>query len=218
MKQLPVASLGHLKDQTLLNPTTTLSQEESSFDALGDLGPRLRELRNEKKMTLAELSLRSQVSIGMLSHIERGQTSPSLKTLERLRLALEVPLARFFEREDSALRDDGTVVRANARSRLPFKKLGLTKERLSPPGHSDLDLLMLVIEPGGGSGNEPWTRRGEKAGLVLEGTFELYVGDARHVLQEGDSFQFDGSQPHTFRNPNATPARVLWIIKSDEAG
>ncbi|XRC93776.1 helix-turn-helix transcriptional regulator [Ottowia sp. VDI28] len=132
----------------MLTSITTPLQEESDYDALGDLGARLRELRNEKKMTLAELSLRSQVSIGMLSHIERGQTSPSLKTLERLRLALEVPLASFFEREDPAPKNEGTVVRAHARARLPFKKLGLVKERLSPPGHSDLDVLMLVIEPG----------------------------------------------------------------------
>lgn len=202
----------------MLTSITTSPQEESGFDALGDLGARVRELRNEKKMTLAELSLRSQISIGMLSHIERGQTSPSLKTLERLRLALEVPLASFFEREEPAPKNDGTVVRAHARARLPFKKLGLVKERLSPPGHSDLDVLMLVIEPGGGSGAEPWTRQGEKAGMVLEGTFELHVGDASHVLREGDSFQFDGSQPHTFRNPSSATARVLWIIKSDEAG
>ncbi|TDP62052.1 helix-turn-helix domain-containing protein [Roseateles toxinivorans] len=197
---------------------TTSQEEEGGFGALDDLGARLRELRNEKKMTLAELSLKSQVSIGMLSHIERGQTSPSLKTLERLRLALEVPLARFFEREEPKPANNGTVVRATARSQLPFKKLGLVKELLSPPGHSDLEMLMLVIEPGGSSGPEPWTRRGEKAGLVLEGTFELHVAESSHVLEQGDSFQFDGRQPHFFRNLADSRTRVLWIIKSEEPG
>jgi len=183
--------------------------------ALDDLGSRLRELRSEKAMTLAELSLLSQVSVAMLSHIERGQTSPSLKTLERLRIALGVPLASFFVRGEARSSRDDLVVRANQRSRLQFEKLGLVKELLSPPGHSCLEVIMLVIEPGGGSGAEPWTRNGEKAGLVLEGRFELTVGERICTLEQGDSFQFDSSQPHWFRNLAATNSKVLWIISSD---
>ncbi|MCJ0764025.1 helix-turn-helix domain-containing protein [Variovorax terrae] len=201
------------------DPTASLPDEEAASSAtLNQLGSRLRELRAEKGMTLAELSLRSQVSVGMLSHIERGQTSPSLKTLERLRLALEVPLARFFEVESARPKDDGIVMRAAHRRSLPFPKLGLTKELLSPSGHAGLELLMLVIEPGGGSGSEPWSRIGEKGGLVLQGSFELHVGDQIHMLNEGDSFQFDSSQPHFFRNIGKGQAQVLWVIKSDEAG
>lgn len=208
-----------MKDRIVPKPLTASLEDEGSFEALDDLGARVRELRAQKKMTLAELSLRSQVSIGMLSHIERGQTSPSLKTLERLRLALGVPLASFFERNNPQSVSNGTVVRADARAQLPLKKLGLVKELLSPPGHSDLEMLMLVIEPGGGSGPEPWSRRGEKGGLVLEGTFELCIGDSRHLLQSGDSFQFDSGQPHYFRNlSDGDLARVLWIIKSSDPG
>jgi transcriptional regulator with XRE-family HTH domain len=185
--------------------------------ALDDLGARLRELRSEKAMTLAELSLLSQVSVAMLSHIERGQTSPSLKTLERLRIALGVPLANFFVRGEMRSGQDDLVVRANQRSRLQFDKLGLVKELLSPPGHSGLEVFMLAIEPGGDSGPEPWTRSGEKAGIVLEGRFELTVGERVCVLEAGDSFQFDSSQPHRFRNPASFGTKVVWIISSDAA-
>lgn len=167
-------------------------------------------------MTLAELSLKSGVSIGMLSHIERGASSPSLKTLERLRLALQVPLASFFGPEQKD--ESGEVVRKAERTQLTFDRLGLVKELLSPPGHSELEVLMLVLEPGGSSGDEPWTRNGEKAGLVIEGRFELTVGDRVHVMEEGDSFQFDSRQPHSFRNLASGESRVLWIINSDEPG
>lgn len=206
-----------------LQSTDPISSMPAEDDAeasatLNQLGLRLREMRADKGMTLTELSLRSQVSVGMLSHIERGQTSPSLKTLERLRLALGVPLACFFEAQPPRPREEGLVVRAAQRRSLPFPKLGLTKELLSPSGHAGLELLMLVIEPGGGSGAEPWSRLGEKGGLVLQGTFELQVGDQVHTLNEGDSFQFDSSQPHVFRNVGKGQARVLWTIKSDEAG
>lgn len=217
MKRLPLGD-SPLHEGCVVLPLNTTPAEDGGFDALDDLGARLRELRTEKKMTLAELSLQSQVSIGMLSHIERGQTSPSLKTLERVRRALGVPLARFFERDAPGVHDVGTVVRQARRPKLPFDKLGLIKELLSPPGHSDLEVLMLVIEPGGGSGDEPWTRSGEKAGVVLDGCFQLNVGERSYVLEAGDSFQFDSRQPHSFRNVAQGLAHVLWIIKSDEPG
>ena len=140
--------------------------EDSDAHTLSVLGARIRELRSERNLTLAKLSLKSQISVGMLSHIERGKTSPSLKTLERLRVALDIPLASFFGPSHARGREDGVVVRAGLRATLPFSKWGLTKELLSPPGHSDLDMLMLVIEPGGSSGSEPWQRSGEKAGRV----------------------------------------------------
>jgi transcriptional regulator with XRE-family HTH domain len=46
---------------------------------------------------LAELS---DVSVGMLSYIERGPTSPSLRTLNKIRLSLDVPISALFEAAD----------------------------------------------------------------------------------------------------------------------
>lgn len=192
------------------------TKPDSPTDSLTDLGARVRSLRTERKITLTELSLRSQISVGMLSHIERGQTSPSLKTLERLRVALNVPLSRFFGDEPSQALDHEVVVRGSNRRHLPFPAMGLTKELLSPSGHPGLEMLVLDLEPGGSSGPQPWTRRGEKAGMVLQGRFELNVGSNQYVIEENDSFQFDGRNPHSFRNLAAGRTRVLWVIKADD--
>lgn len=190
--------------------------ETSSAETLNDLGVRLRDLRVERGLTLAELALRSALSVGMISHIERGKTSPSLKTLERLRLALDVPLGIFFEPAADRASDAAWVLRAARRRRLTLDEIGLVKEMLSPEQGGGLELLMLVLAPGGSSGPEPWARAAEKAGLVLQGRFELVVGDCAQTLETGDSFQFDSRQLHSFRNLAATETRVLWIIKPDE--
>jgi transcriptional regulator with XRE-family HTH domain/alpha-ketoglutarate-dependent taurine dioxygenase len=158
-----------------VNEDAPVVPESDASSTLNQLGVRLKELRSEKRMTLTDLSQRSQVSVGMLSHIERGQTSPSLKTLERLRLALEVPLAHFFAEDVPQSDERGIVTRAVDRRTLNFQKLGLTKELLSPANRSGLELLMLVVEPGGGSGGEPWTRQGEKGGMGCSG--HLRTGD-----------------------------------------
>ncbi len=182
---------------------------------LDELGRRIRQLRTDKGLTLSELAELSRVSIGMLSHIERGHASPSLKTLERLRIALKVQLADFFAIDASSADDINIVVRKNGRSTLPFNKFGLTKELLSPKLHSNLEMLMLVLQPGGSSGPEPWTRNGEKAGYMLEGQLQLTVGSQSYLLYEGDSFRFDSSIEHAFRNPTNAVSRIIWVIKSD---
>ena len=200
------------------HPMCPQAIEASSAATLTDLGARLRSLRIKKNLTLAELSERSAVSVGMLSHIERGKTSPSLKTLERLRLSLDVPLVGFFAPLEPDPAAAPWVVRASQRRQLSLDKIGLVKEMLSPASGSGLEVLMLVLAPGGSSGPEPWVRAGEKAGLVLQGRFELTVGDSTQVLETGDSFQFDSRQLHSFRNLAATESRVIWILKSDEPG
>lgn len=192
--------------------------DEIDTNTLRGLGERIRNLRVERDLTLAALSARSQISVGMLSHIERGKTSPSLKLLDRLRVALGVPLASFFEAHSDRSAEEGTITRVGNRSTLSFSKTGLIKELLSPPGHAEMEMLMLSIEVGGGSGTDPWRRNGEKAGYVMQGRFELQIGEQTHVLEQGDAFQFDSRQPHWFRNLAEVETKVIWIIRSSEAG
>lgn len=191
--------------------------DDFDTDTLRGLGERIRKLRAERGLTLTALSTKSGISVAMLSHIERGKTSPSLKLLDKLRVALGVPLASFFDIAAERTVEAGIVTRVGKRSTLSFNT-GLTKEMLSPLGHSHLELLQLSIDVGGSSGPDPWRRVGEKAGVVIEGRFELQIGEQIFVLEEGDAFQFDSSQPHSFRNAAAKPTKVIWIIQSNEAG
>ena len=52
----------------------------------------------------------------------------------------------------------------------------------------------------------------EECVLVLDGELELFLGDDRHHLLEGDSATFDCRTPHRWRNPSTEQSRVLWII------
>jgi transcriptional regulator with XRE-family HTH domain len=199
---------------TLLDRTATSAGPDEETLALDSLGARLRALRVERDLTLAGLAAAAKMSVAMLSHIERGQASPSLRTLERLRIALGVPLATFFQTDSlQPSPPPATVVRASERATLSFADRGFVKQLLSPPGRSDLEMLMLEVGVGGSSGEEPWTRNAVKAGLVLEGCFELEVAGQVSRLEIGDSFQFDANLPHRFRNASSRVARVVWIIK-----
>lgn len=61
------------------------------------LGAKLRRLREQKGLTLNELSRRSGVSLAHISEIERGRSTASLKTLEKLAAALEVSTSSLLQ-------------------------------------------------------------------------------------------------------------------------
>ncbi|MGR3701337.1 MAG: cupin domain-containing protein [Paracoccaceae bacterium] len=193
------------------------SEPDSVLVGLGD---RIRALRAQRNMTLQDLSSASQVSVAMLSHVERSRSTPSIKVLDRIRLALDVPFGAFFDdlSESKAEPDVSVVSRRGERPLLRFDATGLVKELLSPVRGTQLEMMLLRLEPGGHSGEEPWRRIGEKCGMVLKGSFELTIGAANYHVNEGDAFQFDSSVPHSFRNTHGGESEILWIIFSKELG
>jgi transcriptional regulator with XRE-family HTH domain len=60
------------------------------------IGERLRELREEKKLSQGDIEKRTGLLRCYLSRVENGHTVPAIETLEKLARALEVPLYRLF--------------------------------------------------------------------------------------------------------------------------
>lgn len=185
---------------------------EGSVDALG---PRIRGLRHDRRLTLAEVAAAAGLSIGHLSQVERGLSTPTIRQLHAVAAALGVRIAWFFRQPDDAERDprDGALVtRAGRHPTLRYDGLGMTDFRLAPTVDGSLELLLCVLEPGTGSGDEPYAHDGEEAGMVLVGALELWVGEERHLLSKGDSFAFASTRPHRYRNPGEVTTRVVWAI------
>lgn len=59
----------------------------------------LREVRQNKNLTLNELSKMTKMSKGHLSRIERQETEPTISTLVRLALALHVKVEELYKIE-----------------------------------------------------------------------------------------------------------------------
>lgn len=153
------------------------------------------------------------VSIGYLSQIERGLSSPSLRVLVKLAETLGAPIASLFTPTgDSAFAGTPPVVtRAQERSELFVWRSGVTKQLLTPAGDGGLSVFLVELAPHADSGEELYTHAGEEAGFVLEGQLSLTVEGEIWRLSRGDSFRFRSSRPHRFANPTRKSARVLWI-------
>jgi len=173
------------------------------------VGQRLRQIRRVQHLSLKTLAARAEVSVGMISQIERDQVNPSIRVLEKLRLALHVPLSALLEDGGATTPAQGLpltqefVRRADQRPQFRVGDKGLMKELLSPPGNHNLQVMTILL---------PAHTRSE---LVLEGAIALTVAHHQTLLNAGDSFQFSSAIPHGVANPTDAPARVLWIISTE---
>jgi transcriptional regulator with XRE-family HTH domain len=160
-----------------------------------------------------DVAERAGFSVGYLSQIERGISSPSLRTMVALGDVFGVGLAGLFD-PDLTMVSEQIATRVSERQRMEFWRSGIDKELLSPPNEAfGLNLYVMTLDPGGSSGEDYLTHAGEEAGLVLEGRFELDVDENVSTLEEGDSFRFVSKRRHRYCNPsNTLIAKVLWAL------
>lgn len=178
------------------------------------VGQRIRDLRRAGAMSLEAVAARTDLSIGFLSQIERGLSSPSLRVLATLADVLGVGIAGLFgAKENEGAAPDAIVTRERARAKLNLWRTGISKQLLNPAGSEGrLNLFLVHMEPGGSTGDELYTHDGEEAGLVLEGEMKLTVDAESWTLKHGDSFRFASRRPHRFSNPSGdAKAIVLWV-------
>ncbi len=176
------------------------------------VGARVKALREAMNLSLRDLAARSGVSAPMLSQVERGETSPTLATAERIASGLDLSLSQLLRLDE---RPHIAVIRGG-QGRARARRGHLTEE-LTPalPGQR-ADVSRHRLEPGAATGtpgdpplHEPGAR---ETAVVLTGSVSLLIDDARHDLNAGDSVTFDADLPHHFVNEGDAPAELLAVV------
>ncbi len=173
------------------------------------LGSRIRAIRQTRRRTLREVAAAAGVTESFLSQVERDVTSPSIATVQRIAHALDLSIAQLFAEEMPS----GRVIRREARRRVTYPGLQAVDEFLTSNTASRLQVILSTIEPGGGTGEEPYTHDSdEEVVVVLAGVLDLWVGDEHYVLREGDAITFPSRLPHWNMNRGDMPASVLFCL------
>jgi len=171
------------------------------------VGERLRALRRERGMTMAELAQATGLTSGFLSQLERDLTSVSLSSLARICAALDV---RFGDVLDEA--PTGAVIR---REDAPaWTAIGAHEDFiLSSRDEQRFHLIESRIPPGAGAGEDLYTFPADvELVYVLAGRLELRVQDKLYLVTAGDTVTYAPRDPHTWRNPSEDEeAVVLWF-------
>lgn len=178
-----------------------------------DVGLRLRELREGRRISMRELARRSGLSANALSMIERNLTSPSVSTLNKLAMALEIPIMAFFRQEPE--RQEIVYRKATQRNRVPFMR-GLW-EGLGGEGFTGkMEAFLLTLESGGSSGPHGMLHTGHEFVYSLRGNLEYEVAGSLYLLEPGDSLIFASQLMHRWRNAGKTVCNAIIVISGFE--
>jgi transcriptional regulator with XRE-family HTH domain len=170
-----------------------------------NLGKRIQDLRRKRGLTTGELAAQVHVTSGFISQLEHGKADPSLHTLQRMAVALQVPLSYLLLEDDLKPQ----VVRKQDRHVIQLGNTGLQASILSPLPSRSLELVLLYLPPG----KEAWTKQrvheGQECHLVLKGTVRASYAEESYILEEGDSILWDDLAPHRMENIGAGEVQIL---------
>lgn len=176
------------------------------------VGLRLRNLREQKGLTMRALAEGCNLSINAISLIERGENSPTVSTLHRLATALDVPITEFFQEEAKQ-----TIVFVKRETGLRSQSDGAVMESLGIGlFNQQLEPFRMTIGPGIGTVDDPVSHSGEEFVHCLEGEIEYLIGDRTIRLEQGDSLLFDATQQHAYRNPLGEPTTILLVFQTSQ--
>lgn len=172
-------------------------------ETLSAVGPRLRELRRQRDITLAELSEATGISVSTLSRLESGDRRPNLELL--------LPLARVHgvtldELVDAPPTGDPRVhmrpVTRHGMTMVPLTRRagGIQAYKLIIPAHTPRR------EP------DPQTHEGYEWLYVLNGHLRCVLGGHDMVLAPGEAVEVDTRLPHWFGAADDDPVELLVLF------
>lgn len=203
---------------------------------------KLRQARVLKKITLKELAKMADLSYSYISQIERGEASPSLASLHRLAIALDMTVWELLKesRETDTSAEAETslyaaarliaiasesqaeiatnqarktkLVRTNMRRTIILPQSNVRYQMITPDLSSKLQVILVEAEAGAVSGEEAFVHNGEECCLILVGKVEMDIGPESFQLEAGDSLYFSSTVPHRWRNVSAEKFSMLLVV------
>ncbi len=182
---------------------------------------KIKKLRDDKGLSLAELADKSGFSSALLSQIENHMISPPLGTLIKLAAAMEIPIGRFFDDETEA---PFVIVRSEDRKHISRVastagvKFGYSYESLAQ-GKKDrfMEPFIVTLEPATKKDRNSYSHEGEEFIFVLDGEMEVTLDGHTDVLKLGDCIYFDSKLRHRVECVDESGARILAVIHAPHA-
>lgn len=175
-----------------------------------DIGDKIKKLRKDKNMSIAELAQKSEVSQGLISQIERDIVTPSIVSLWKIAKSLDVSVGYFFDEELKNI--NGPVVKKNGRKKIVVSNNNAIYELLSQDLNRKIEFLYITIKVGDSSTEDFVTHDGEECGIVIKGKLSVKMENNEYILSEGDSIYFDSTIPHRYVNVGDTVCESVWAM------
>jgi transcriptional regulator with XRE-family HTH domain len=177
-----------------------LTGEIPSAPAKGvdDIGQRVRKIREEKGLSLEELSRLTGFEVPFLSSIEKDEAQPQLGTVIKLSKALDSAFGRLVSGVGDKLY---SITRKNERRTISRSTSHEGKKQLYiykslAPDVKGRHMEALVVQLEEDPEKEISVHEGEEFIFVLDGVVELGIGEETFELEPGDSAYYLSTTPH----------------------
>lgn len=183
------------------------------------IGDKVRLVRESRKLSIEDVSERTNIAVNTITSIENGELIPGLTPLIKIARVLGVRLGTFMDDQQ----DLGPVlVRANGEK--DSQKVTRFSERNNAKD-SDLDFYTLAqnkadrhmdpfiidVFPPSGEDVKLSSHEGEEFIFVLEGEIEVLYGKDKYELSKGDSIYYDSIVAHHLHSKNGN-AKILAVV------
>lgn len=194
----------------------TAKIESSPETSCEQIGVRIRQLREDKGLSLEKLSHLTGFDEKMLYDIERGNICPQLGTVIKLSKALDSALQRLISREGQDLYvvtragESKEIIRSTSRrgQRAAYTYMGLA------PEVKGRHMEPLIVELETVPDEERSVHEGEEFIYVLRGEVFLDIGEEHYELGPGDSAYYLSTTAHRLSAKEGR-AKILAVIYSD---
>lgn len=169
------------------------------------IGDKIKRLRIQNDLTLADLASRCELTKGFLSQVENNITSPSIATLEDILEALSVSVSEFFQDEKEVkqvFQEKDFFIDKNDNYEVQW---------IVPDAQGrDMEPIKITIYPKKSS-QIISPHHGEEFGYVLDGQLEIIYGKKKLFVNKGETFYIKGNRTHQLVNNTEQIIQLIWV-------
>lgn len=172
------------------------------------IGMKVRHLRKEAGQTLEAVARATGTTVSTLSTFERTSQGISVTALHNVARHLGTTIAALSGQGKS--RKGASLVRDGQWTTWPTTASGVTIHVLAD-GNNQMECHRFDLAPGASS-EGAYQHEGEEFIHVLAGGLDVILdGDQFHTLRVGDSFYFESTRLHSWRNNFDGLTTLIWI-------
>lgn len=189
------------------NKNNTIQIERKAEEEL--VGEKIREIRNQRGWTLKKLADQSKLNINTLSMVEKGKTSPSIGTLQRLARALDVPITSFFDSSDLSKQIVFTAHNNRPEATCCHALIQNLGKDLKD---NTIEPFIITMEKDAGSGGRTLVHTGFEFAYCLSGEILYLIEEMEYPMSAGDSVVFPAQLPHRWENTYKGESQMIIVF------
>lgn len=192
------------------------NQNRLTMTAISNVGGKIKQVRELKKISIEELAQRCNLDIEQLKLIENNELIPAISPLVKISRALSVRLGTFLDDTEhlgpvvckcDEKEKSESLSNANTKARVNLNFFSMAKGKSC----RHMEPFMVDIEPDSVASTTS-THEGEEFLFVLDGQVKVTYGTDTYILDKGDSIYYDSIINHKVNSATDQVAKILAVV------